>query len=627
MSYIFEIKMKDLASSSFAKLLDLDQDFNKNLGKTNLSLDQMRKKVEDLKVIRNLTTDMKELGNANKGIDMLESKISKLSSFKGGGALTQFKDQLMNSVPGMGQFSGMGAALTSPIGAAAVGVSALVAAGVKGTQMAMDFEKGMAQVNTTAMLSKEGIKALGEQVREIGSNFNITDSELPRAFNQIISATGDADSALKLLKPTLELSKVGFMDTTTAASALTNLMGQYPNMLPTEALNILAAAVKKGKAEFGDFAEYMPRITPYMDRIGVGFEDAAGMVALFTQKGQSMEQTTMLLQNLGTAMSRMAVAEGSNKKGGFKGLGISLFDEKGERRKIEAVVQDLDRVLAGKSGEQRMKILDSIGLDAQASAAVNELLKNVKELPQFLEATRNSGGTFNQMLEASQNTSDKLGIAWKKLVDGPLLDLGNKILPYFTKFIEGISSSVDGMKQLYAESWLIRNSFKLLGGFIEYGLVAPLKGAWALLKMFFNEMLEKLRFVERVASGIKELITGDSHSFMNGYNAKEELQYGKVTKRVKKTDTETLVKGVTKEAVQNTSLTSENAAERSKLSAGVEGARSNSRPTNINITLEALAKGTVINAGGVERGVENFEKILSEKLLRVISGVNQLSLG
>lgn len=59
----------------------------------------------------------------------------------------------------------------------------------------------------------------------------------------------------------------------------------------------------------------------------------------------------------------------------------------------------------------------------------------------------------------------------------------------------------------------------------------------------------------------------------------------------------------------------------------VNGARQNSRPTNFYINVDALAKDFVINSTTAEGGVENLIRLLNEKMLRVVSGANQLSLG
>lgn len=648
--------MKDLASSDFAKLLDLDQDFNKGLGKTNLSLDQMRRKIEDLKVVKNLTTDVKELANANKAIDGLQNRVNMLSSYKGkGGMFDQFKEGVMN-IPGMG---GM-AAMVTPVGATVAAVGAVTAAGVKGTKMAMDFEKGMAQVNTTARLSKGDLMELSEKLKETGIEYADL-NEIPMAFNQIISATDDVTKSVDMFEPSLKAAKAGFTDVKTITESLTNTMGAVPGLTPTHALDTMFAAVRVGKAEFKDMAAYLPKVIPSAQRVGMAFEDTAGIFSMFTAKGQSVEQTAMLMENAFTALSKKEIIYGSNKKGGFKGLGIEIFDKSGEMRKIEDIAKDLKTKLAGKSDRDRTLLFSSIGLDAQASSAFVQLANHADELNHYLDATRKPAGEMAKAFQYGQNTSDRLATTWRRLVDGPLMEMGNAILPVFADFVQWINDAVDGTKKLWKESESFRATINLI--------IAPIKGLLFLSKEILNiwgKIFNNIpigdffraidKFTDRAidkwdefAAGIKNIfkVIKDAGSALsegefskaydiakglgNAYN--EGVDKMKLDKSRKIADSvlgdykQDDLRKIANSSLEGLGTKAKANVDTSGYSHEVNGARQNSRPTNFYINVDALAKDFVINSTTAEGGVENLIRLLNEKMLRVVSGANQLSLG
>ena len=522
MSYIFEIKMKDLASSSFVKLLDLDQDFNKNLGKTNLSLDQMRKKVEDLKVIRNLTTDMKELGNANKSIDMLENKISKLSNYKSQGALEGRFDDMLTFAGG----NLLGSAFSMASSKAIDLVGDII--NVRG-----EFQKYEAVLTNALGSNSSAVRDLG-MLQELATKTNFSMIEL-------------TDSYVKMINRGMKPTRTEMMQLADVA----NSTGKSYDQLVEAILDAQTGQFERLK-EFGIIA------------------NKHGDQVKFTFKGVSTE----------VKYSAEAIGEY------IKGLG-----------KLEGV--------------------------AGSTAAISKTL---------------SGQISN------------LGDAWSNFLN----NLGKSSDGVFSKTISGLTSIVEWMdnvsmresdfhKKNYAqkinkyEQELTKN-FELNAFSVEkLGVKKQKESAF---DYYIAQSAKIKNELQRTQSEIRAVNSEIDNSFFTGdgqgrREKKKQLEVNEMflkdklqtLKDVYKSQSDKLNKSSSKKEASVNESSVVNAAERSKLSSGVEGARSNSRPTNIHINVEALAKGTTINAGGVERGIENFEKILSEKLLRVISGANQLSLG
>ena len=114
--------------------------------------------------------------------------------------------------------------LSNPITLGVTGALAVGGALKNAASLAMDWQKGMAQINVTAGLSNEELAKMSDEMLEIGARNVAPLEEVPAAFNKIISAGLDSKQALAALEPTLKAAKAGFVDVETVASAGVNVM-------------------------------------------------------------------------------------------------------------------------------------------------------------------------------------------------------------------------------------------------------------------------------------------------------------------------------------------------------------------------------------------------------------------
>ncbi len=114
--------------------------------------------------------------------------------------------------------------LKNPITLGVTGAVAVGSAIAAATSLAMDWQRGMAEINVTAGLTQTELAKMSDQMLEIGARNVAPLEEVPAAFNKIISAGLDAKTALQSLDPTLKAAKAGFVDIETVAKAGANVM-------------------------------------------------------------------------------------------------------------------------------------------------------------------------------------------------------------------------------------------------------------------------------------------------------------------------------------------------------------------------------------------------------------------
>jgi len=312
-------------------------------------------------------------------------------------------------------FSGMlvGAAIAAPL--------------ILATSAAMDFDQGMAKINTTAQLSRENLALLRDDLISLGSNSVGDINKIPASFEKIISQTNDVALSMDILKTATKGAQAGFADTDLVAGALAQTLSAVgkENTNAAEVMDTLFAAKRVGAGEMGDFATALPTLINSSSLLRINFKEVAGLFGYMTGKGNDAARSTMLLQNAFAALSKPEVTKELGKI-------VPIFDKMGMLRPTVDIFKDLNTELGKMSTEDAMKFLYNSGLrDQQATQAFAALAGDTGKLQEALDATMNPAGELAKALEYGMNDTQKFELAMNKLKGG-LLQVGTVFLPVAT---------------------------------------------------------------------------------------------------------------------------------------------------------------------------------------------------
>jgi TP901 family phage tail tape measure protein len=448
-------------------------------------------------------------GEATKKLNETTGAAARLG--KGGAGGGDFFGKLKSGVSGFskelgaaaGEVPGLNRALelvTNPYVAVAAGVVGVGLALKNATGRAMDFEQGMAKINTTARLGKPELDELRNRLLSMGADSTVPLAEIPDAFNQILSAVGNSKDALAMFAPALRASQGGFVDIRTAGDAAANVIGAAGLKAgqAAEVFDVLQASVRLGKGEFRDFAQYFPKILPLSQNVGLGYKEVAGAFALMTSKGQTAEQATTLLQNTVQALGKSEVIYGTKSQLGFQRSGIAVFDHQQKMRKLVDIIGDVNKKTQGMTDQQRQAFLSGLGLDQQAAAGFSILAQNAQEMRKFVKGTTNSAGEMEEAYKRSLNPSARLKMLLNQW-DLVMTKIGYKILPYVN---EGLEWGLSFVNKIKANSEGIGNYFG--------AAVAPIRLMWSGLKGVWNTLnwISELGGTGSMGSMIERLFGG-----------------------------------------------------------------------------------------------------------------------
>ena len=315
--------------------------------------------------------------------------------------------------------------LTNPIGAAVTTLTTVGKAIKSAATSAMDWQKGMAQINVTAGLSNEELAKMSDQMLEIGKRNAAPLEEVPQAFNKIISAGLDAKQALAALEPTLKAAKAGFVDIETVASAGVNVMNSSGRDI-NAVYDILFGTLQKGAASMGEIAAYLPTVVPVARNAGASLEETAGAFAFMTAQGQSASAAATLLNGAFNSLANPKLL------GNFKAMGVEIYDAEGKMRPMSDIIENLAKQLDGLSDKEKAAKLSSLGLDQTSASAFAVMTQDVKKFKETLESVDNSDDALEHSLENSMTAADHWAIAMNN-IKAFAIKAGEFLLPVITK--------------------------------------------------------------------------------------------------------------------------------------------------------------------------------------------------
>jgi TP901 family phage tail tape measure protein len=379
----------------------------------------------------------------NKNVNEIKDRIGSLKE-----STVQAFSSMADSVPGFGNVIGM---LKNPLVIVTAAVVALAGAYSKASAMAGDFERSMLKANVTAQESKPELAATSSRVLDIAGNSTIKNAatSAPDAYNILLSAGMEKETALATLNPTLQAAKAGYADIAVVARAAAASMNSSGIKDANRIYDILFATLNKGNAEFADIANYLPKIIPVAKNVGINMEQVAGAFAYLTAQGQTSERSATLLENA------FKVLADPDKVKKFEKIGVSIYDQQGQVKPLVSIVDQLNLALNGLSDEKRTKVLDSLGLDSEAASAFSAMSQDAGKFKEIIDATINSQGQLNKAIESSSSPMDnwvkmgnKVDVMWIKVgghVNETLGRLGEEILPYVESGLGIVEDTLTGI--------------------------------------------------------------------------------------------------------------------------------------------------------------------------------------
>jgi len=330
-----------------------------------------------------------------------------------------------------------------------VAATAIAAVAVASVREAAQFETSFAKIQGLVGVTADEIGVLEEAAKRLGPQFGKSGIEAADALFFITSAGLRGAEATEVLEASLKGAAIGLGETKTIADLATSAMNAFgaENLSGTKAVDVLAEAVRLGKAEPADFADALGMVLPIASEMGISFDQVAGSVAAMSKTGSDARvATTQLRQVMATILSPTKGANDALESMGLSAQG--LRDQIKEEGLLSTLATLKDRF--GDNEEAASSVFGNI----RALMGVLDLMgKNAEDNANIMRLMADDVGVLDEALAITSETSE---FKFNKAMAGAkaiLLEIGVALLerlqPYLDAFLQFMEDKGPVIEQMF----------------------------------------------------------------------------------------------------------------------------------------------------------------------------------
>lgn len=328
----------------------------------------------------------------------------------------------------------------------------IAVAGVAAGKLATDFESAMAKVEGLSGVAHDEMVALSKEVLDLSRTLPQTPEQLAEGLYYITSSGIDAADSMDVLTASAKAAAAGLGDTLTVADLVTGALNVYKdeNLTAANAVDILVAAVREGKGEPEDFAQYLGQAMSAAEQANVSFGELAGSIAGLTNQQISLNRAATGVRFLLTSIAKPtpeAVAALDDVGWSVQQLQDSIA-ERGLAFTLRELADTFDVTTV--KGKRAFVVLTG-GVRGYTVAARLAETGN-SDLLNIIDEVVNSSGDLDKAFGvASQTASFKFNAALSS-IQATLIQLGSAFMPTVARIVEGIGKMFDRLGALAPET-------------------------------------------------------------------------------------------------------------------------------------------------------------------------------
>lgn len=374
-----------------------------------------------------------------------------------------------------------GAAKAAAAAVAAVGAAVTASAGAIGAfakssvETGMSFDSSMSQIAATMGMTSSDIEnnvngvgdtfeALRNKAKEMGAATNFSATEAAEGLNILAMSGYDATSSMEMIEDVLHLAAAGNMNMAQSADFIAGAMKGFNDET-------------KNSAYYADLmAKGATLANTSVTELGEAMSGGAATAAAYGQEADSMTLALLRLAEQGVsgsaasttlnaAMKDLYTPTDSAKKA-LSELGVATYDEFGNARELNTVINELDGALADMSEEEanayKSTIFQIQGLQAFNKMTVTSTEKQEEWAAALAEA---SGEASRQYATMTDNLQGDIDI-WNSALDGFKIAISDKLTPAVREFVQFGSNSMGELTKAF-EADGISGAMQTFGGLLS----------------------------------------------------------------------------------------------------------------------------------------------------------------
>lgn len=350
------------------------------------------------------------------------------------------------------------------LGVAVAGVAASIKSLIQETSnVAIEFETQMRNVNSIAKMSEDQFSRMSDAVRETAKMEGVKDTAtgIAKAMYQLVSSGFEGAKALEMAGIASKAASAGLTSTETAVTALAAMMNAYNQKTVPDAINFsnqLFTVVDKGVISFEQLAMNLGTVLAQASSAKVSFEEVGAAFITLTKAGINASESETAISNLIRTIT-------DPDKGAVKAAaaaGIEFNAMALESKGLKGVLDDLYKATGG-----NIEAIAKFIPEARSQKAALTLLKGagleyVSALDSMKKANEGAGSTqraLNEQMKAASFDIAKM----KALIEDLRIEFGNISKSALMPFLKDIKGIIEFVMSLDKETKTLIVQIGLLG--------------------------------------------------------------------------------------------------------------------------------------------------------------------
>jgi TP901 family phage tail tape measure protein len=319
----------------------------------------------------------------------------------------------------------------------------LAAVGVAAGVMALDFDRGMRNVNSIAQLPEKRFLALKQQVLDLAGPTAQSPKTLAEGLYDLVSSGFSADESIGILHKSALAASAGLTTTEVSTKAVAAALNAYhlPASAAGSVSDTLFETVNRGVLTFDELARSVGDVLPFAAQLDVPLNQVGAALSTMTKEGLSSAEAVTRTKNVLVTLIKPGKALTETLEG-MGTTGEDLVKKKGLQGALEAIVGTT------KGGKAEIAELFP---NIRALGGVLALVgKNSAFANKDLSAFKDTTGATNKVLkEQEKSFGFQLQRSWSEL-QAVLIELGTNLLPIVVPFMLDLAHGASGAIHAFA---------------------------------------------------------------------------------------------------------------------------------------------------------------------------------
>ena len=283
-------------------------------------------------------------------------------------------------------------------------------------EVGKNFETSMSQVAATMGITSEEIAAGSEsfemlkaKAKEMGATTKYTASEAAEGLNILAMAGLSAEEACASIGDVMALAGAGAMSLEQSATYVTGAVKGFADEMENAGMyaDIMAKGATMANTDVAGLGEALSRASSNANAYNQSVESTTvALLRLAEQNVTGAEAATSLSRVMADLYTPTDKAEKALKK-----LGIATYDEQGNARDLNVVVDELNEKLSGMSDEQKLAYENTIFTTFGMKGFQKMTVSTTETVEKFKKGIAEVGGSaMQQFATQTDNLEGKMAI-------------------------------------------------------------------------------------------------------------------------------------------------------------------------------------------------------------------------